>query len=44
MEIVQPKDLQQSFGLARRRHAELCRQKRVFDARNRIIGVRPSAQ
>ncbi|XP_045691092.1 RIB43A-like with coiled-coils protein 2 [Phyllostomus hastatus] len=38
MEVVQPKDLQQDFGLARRRHAELCRQKRVFDARNRIIG------
>ncbi|XP_045043200.2 RIB43A-like with coiled-coils protein 2 [Desmodus rotundus] len=38
MEVVQPKDLQQHFGLARRRHAELCRQKRVFDARNRIIG------
>ncbi|KAM5333201.1 RIB43A-like with coiled-coils protein 2 [Glossophaga mutica] len=38
MEVVQPKDLQQYFGLAKRRHAELCRQKRVFDARNRIIG------
>lgn len=38
MEVVQPKDLQQDFRLARRRHAELCRQKRVFDARNRIIG------
>ncbi|XP_028389268.1 RIB43A-like with coiled-coils protein 2 [Phyllostomus discolor] len=38
MEVAQPKDLQQDFALARRRHAELCRQKRVFDARNRIIG------
>ncbi|XP_066109151.1 RIB43A-like with coiled-coils protein 2 isoform X1 [Saccopteryx bilineata] len=38
MEIVQPKDLEEHFGLAKRRHAERCRQKRIFNARNRIIG------
>ncbi|KAM5288337.1 RIB43A-like with coiled-coils protein 2 [Ctenodactylus gundi] len=38
MEIVLPKDLQQDARLAQRRHAELCRQERVFNARNRIIG------
>ncbi|XP_054438567.1 RIB43A-like with coiled-coils protein 2 [Pteronotus mesoamericanus] len=38
MEIVQPKDLERHCALARRRHAELCRQKRIFNARNRIIG------
>nr|KAF6399005.1 RIB43A domain with coiled-coils 2 [Molossus molossus] len=38
MDIVQPKDLEQSLGLAKRRHAELCRQNRIFNARNRIIG------
>ncbi|XP_004438037.1 PREDICTED: RIB43A-like with coiled-coils protein 2 [Ceratotherium simum simum] len=38
MEVAQPKDLEQEFRLARRRHAELCRQKRVFNARSRIIG------
>ncbi|KAM5251121.1 RIB43A-like with coiled-coils protein 2 isoform 1-T1 [Hipposideros larvatus] len=38
MEVVQPKDLGQYCGLAKRRHAELCRQKRIFNARNRIIG------
>ena len=42
MEVAQPKDLQQDFVLAKRRYAELGRQKRVFNARNRIIGVRPS--
>lgn len=42
MEIVEPKDLKQHFSLAKRRHMELCRQKRIFNARNRIIGVRPS--
>lgn len=41
MDIVQPKDLEQDFRLAKRRQAELCRQKRIFNARNRIIGVRP---
>ncbi|XP_015991196.2 RIB43A-like with coiled-coils protein 2 [Rousettus aegyptiacus] len=38
MEIVEPKDLKQHFSLAKRRHMELCRQKRIFNARNRIIG------
>uniref|UniRef100_A0A9L0JZY4 RIB43A domain with coiled-coils 2 n=1 Tax=Equus asinus TaxID=9793 RepID=A0A9L0JZY4_EQUAS len=38
MDIVQPKDLEQDFRLAKRRQAELCRQKRIFNARNRIIG------
>ncbi|KAF5929552.1 hypothetical protein HPG69_006274 [Diceros bicornis minor] len=38
MEVAQPKDLEQEFRLARRRHAELCRQKWVFNARSRIIG------
>ncbi|ELK07918.1 RIB43A-like with coiled-coils protein 2 [Pteropus alecto] len=38
MEIVEPKDLEQHFSLAKRRHMELCRQKRIFNARNRIIG------
>lgn len=44
MEIVEPKDLEQHFSLAKRRHMELCRQKRIFNARNRIIGVRPSGR
>ncbi|XP_006212642.1 RIB43A-like with coiled-coils protein 2 [Vicugna pacos] len=38
MEVVQPKDLEKYCGLAKRSHAELCRQKRIFNARNRIIG------
>ncbi|XP_036276153.1 RIB43A-like with coiled-coils protein 2 [Pipistrellus kuhlii] len=38
MDIVQDDDLAQSFGLARRRHAELCRQNQMFNARNRILG------
>ncbi|KAF6340383.1 RIB43A domain with coiled-coils 2 [Rhinolophus ferrumequinum] len=38
MEVVQPKDLGQYSGLAKRRVGELCRQKRIFNARNRIIG------
>ncbi|XP_047406030.1 RIB43A-like with coiled-coils protein 2 [Sciurus carolinensis] len=38
MEVVLPQDLKQDAGLAKRRHAELRRQKRVFDARSRIIG------
>ncbi|XP_064224423.1 RIB43A-like with coiled-coils protein 2 isoform X1 [Aotus nancymaae] len=38
MAVALPRDLQQDASLARRRHAELCRQKRVFNARNRIIG------
>lgn len=42
MDIVQDDDLAQSFGLARRRHAELCRQNQMFNARNRILGVRRS--
>lgn len=33
-----PKDLQRDFALAKRRHAELCRQGRIFNARNRLIG------
>lgn len=40
MEVVQPKDLGQYSGLAKKRVGELCRQKRIFNARNRIIGVR----
>lgn len=32
------KDLQQDASLAKRRYMELCRQGRVFNARNRIIG------
>nr|XP_019594763.1 PREDICTED: RIB43A-like with coiled-coils protein 2 isoform X2 [Rhinolophus sinicus] len=38
MEVVQPKDLGQHSGLAKKRVGELCRQKRIFNARNRIIG------
>ncbi|KAJ8791802.1 hypothetical protein J1605_020524 [Eschrichtius robustus] len=38
MEVAQPKDLEEGFGLAKRRYAELRRQKRIFNARNRIIG------
>ncbi|XP_004676456.2 PREDICTED: RIB43A-like with coiled-coils protein 2 [Condylura cristata] len=38
MAVAQPEDLQQDFNQAKRRHAELCRQKRIFNARNRIIG------
>ncbi|KAB0396629.1 hypothetical protein E2I00_020159 [Balaenoptera physalus] len=38
MEVAQPKDLEEDFGLAKRRYAELRRQKRIFNARNRIIG------
>ncbi|XP_061061892.1 RIB43A-like with coiled-coils protein 2 [Eubalaena glacialis] len=38
MEVEQPKDLEEGFGLAKRRYAELRRQKRIFNARNRIIG------
>ncbi|XP_045322499.1 RIB43A-like with coiled-coils protein 2 isoform X5 [Leopardus geoffroyi] len=38
MEIVQPRDLERYLSLAKRRHGELCRQKRIFNARNRIIG------
>lgn len=39
-----PADLRQDASLAKRRHADLCRQKRVFDARSRIIGVREGEQ
>lgn len=38
MEVAQPKDLEEDFGQAKKRHAELCRQKRIFNARNRIFG------
>ncbi|CAO2601364.1 RIB43A-like with coiled-coils protein 2 [Lemmus lemmus] len=38
MEIAMVKDLQQDANLAKRRYTELCRQGRIFDARNRIIG------
>ncbi|TKC36547.1 hypothetical protein EI555_013533, partial [Monodon monoceros] len=38
MEVAQLKDLEEDFGLAKRRYAELRRQKRIFNARNRIIG------
>ncbi|XP_051016095.1 RIB43A-like with coiled-coils protein 2 [Acomys russatus] len=38
MEVAMPKDLQQDANLAKRQYMELCRQGRVFDARNRIIG------
>ncbi|KAK2501626.1 hypothetical protein MC885_012771 [Smutsia gigantea] len=38
MDVVQPHDVVQDIGRARRRHTELCRQKRIFNARNRIIG------
>ena len=41
MEVAQPKDLEEDFGQAKKRHAELCRQKRIFNARNRIFGVSP---
>lgn len=34
-----PKDLQQEASLAKKRYMDLCRQGRVFDARNRTIGV-----
>ncbi|GAB5574358.1 RIB43A-like with coiled-coils protein 2 isoform X1 [Prionailurus iriomotensis] len=43
MEIAQPRDLERSLSLAKRRHGELCRQKRIFNARNRIIGGDPDA-
>ncbi|XP_058597008.1 RIB43A-like with coiled-coils protein 2 isoform X1 [Neofelis nebulosa] len=38
MEIAQPRDLERYLSLAKRTHGELCRQKRIFNARNRIIG------
>ncbi|XP_047596361.1 RIB43A-like with coiled-coils protein 2 [Lutra lutra] len=38
MALAQPRDLEQSLALGRRKHNELCRQKRIFDARSRIIG------
>ncbi|XP_006980338.1 RIB43A-like with coiled-coils protein 2 [Peromyscus maniculatus bairdii] len=38
MEVAMLKDLRQDANLAKRRYMELCRQGRVFDARNRIIG------
>nr|XP_023420136.1 RIB43A-like with coiled-coils protein 2 [Cavia porcellus] len=38
MKIALAKDLEQDAALARRSRAELCRQQRIFNARNRIIG------
>lgn len=38
MALAQPRDLEQYLALGKRRHNELCRQKRIFNARNRIIG------
>ncbi|XP_038612695.1 RIB43A-like with coiled-coils protein 2 [Tachyglossus aculeatus] len=36
--VVLPRDLKEEAALKRRRHAELLRQCRVFNARNRLIG------
>jgi hypothetical protein len=44
MKVALPKDLEQDARLAKRSHAELCRQKRIFNARDRIIGVRRSGR
>ncbi|KAM6162235.1 RIB43A-like with coiled-coils protein 2 [Erethizon dorsatum] len=38
MKVALAKDLEQDANLAKRSRAELCRQQRVFNARNRIIG------
>lgn len=38
MEVALVKDLQQDASLEKKRYMELCRQGRVFNARNRIIG------
>lgn len=38
MEAAQPEDLAQEARLTKRRQAELCRQQRVFNARDRLIG------
>ncbi|XP_008580992.1 PREDICTED: RIB43A-like with coiled-coils protein 2 [Galeopterus variegatus] len=38
MEVALPRDLEQHASLAKRRHAELCRQRQIFNARNRIVG------
>eukprot|EP00072_Mus_musculus_P062516 XP_011244016.1 PREDICTED: RIB43A-like with coiled-coils protein 2 isoform X2 [Mus musculus] len=38
MEVAMSKDLQQEANLAKKRYIDLCRQGRIFDARNRIIG------
>uniref|UniRef100_A0A8C6HKE5 RIB43A domain with coiled-coils 2 n=1 Tax=Mus spicilegus TaxID=10103 RepID=A0A8C6HKE5_MUSSI len=38
MEVAMSKDLQQEANLAKKRYMDLCRQGRIFDARNRIIG------
>ncbi|XP_077025279.1 RIB43A-like with coiled-coils protein 2 isoform X2 [Tamandua tetradactyla] len=43
MNIALSKDLAQDIDLSKRRQAELCRQKRIFNARNRIIGGDPEA-
>lgn len=44
MKVALAKDLAEDAKLAKRTHAELCRQQRVFNARNRIIGVRPESE
>ncbi|XP_062971647.1 RIB43A-like with coiled-coils protein 2 [Cynocephalus volans] len=38
MEVALPRDLERHASLAKRRHAEVCRQRRIFNARNRIVG------
>ncbi|KAF0883128.1 RIBC2 protein, partial [Crocuta crocuta] len=38
MEVAQPRDLEQHLRLAKRSHGELCRQKRIFNARGRLVG------
>ncbi|XP_006866956.1 PREDICTED: RIB43A-like with coiled-coils protein 2 [Chrysochloris asiatica] len=38
MKVALPKDLAQDIDLAKRRHGEMCRQKRIFNSRNRLIG------
>ncbi|XP_040847494.1 RIB43A-like with coiled-coils protein 2 [Ochotona curzoniae] len=43
MDVVLPEDLAQEARLAQRRQAELCRQRRIFNARNRLIGGDPEA-
>ncbi|KAM6214556.1 RIB43A-like with coiled-coils protein 2 [Rhynchocyon petersi] len=43
MQVALPKELAQDVSLDRRRYRELCRQKRIFNARDRIIGGDPHA-
>ncbi|XP_039093434.1 RIB43A-like with coiled-coils protein 2 isoform X1 [Hyaena hyaena] len=38
MEVAQPRDLEQHLRLAKRSRGELCRQKRIFNARSRLLG------